>query len=145
MLSGRFSNCYGLEDFSLPTIEFQDNQNIAAIYAPNGVMKSSLAEVLDNISKGVSPRDRVFEGLTSTFEVNYNGGTYSNDNNLGTDCFYVVKSFDEKFTASNESISLLLADAETKAQYDTIASALNDDIRGLTQNLSAVAGIRNHK
>ena len=40
MLSGKFSNCYGLKNFELPRIDFSTS-NRAIIYAPNGVMKTS--------------------------------------------------------------------------------------------------------
>ena len=49
MLSGHFENCYGLTQFNLPSIDFT-RCNKAMIYAPNGVMKSSLAKVFDDIS-----------------------------------------------------------------------------------------------
>ncbi len=49
MLSGRFENCYGLKTFTMPNINFA-RSNKALIYAPNGVMKSSLAKVFEDIS-----------------------------------------------------------------------------------------------
>lgn len=60
MLSGKFSNCYGLKDFELPRIDFSTS-NRAIIYAPNGVMKTSFSKVMDDISKGLAPVDRVFK------------------------------------------------------------------------------------
>ena len=42
MINGTFQNCYGLKSFELNNIRF-DTCKAALIYAPNGVMKSSLA------------------------------------------------------------------------------------------------------
>ena len=64
MFSGKFLNCYGLKDFELPNIDFSTD-NKAMIYAPNGVMKTSLSKVMDDISKGIAPRDRVFPNATT--------------------------------------------------------------------------------
>ena len=46
MLNGHFENCYGLKQFNLPNINFA-RCNKAIIYAPNGVMKSSLSKVFE--------------------------------------------------------------------------------------------------
>lgn len=51
MLKAHFENCYGLEKFDLLPIPFTPTKNKAIIYAPNGVMKSSLATVFDNLSR----------------------------------------------------------------------------------------------
>ena len=56
MLSGHFKNCYGLKQFNLQNINFS-RCNKALIYAPNGVMKSSLSKVFDDISKGATTCD----------------------------------------------------------------------------------------
>ncbi|MCD8221444.1 MAG: hypothetical protein LUD07_04485 [Clostridiales bacterium] len=45
--------------------------NKAIIYAPNGVMKSSLAQVLDDISKGKETSDRIFPNVMSSYTVDY--------------------------------------------------------------------------
>ena len=58
MLNGHFENCYGLKRFNLPNINFS-RCNKALIYAPNGVMKSSLSKVFDNISKGLATREKI--------------------------------------------------------------------------------------
>ncbi|MCL2081869.1 MAG: hypothetical protein FWH04_01330 [Oscillospiraceae bacterium] len=62
MLKGTFQNCYGLSDFHMQDIPFASNgkENRAVIYAPNGIMKSSLAKVFDDISKKKKSSDRIF-------------------------------------------------------------------------------------
>src|SRR5665648_1087714 len=92
MLSGKFVNCYGLKDFNLPEINFAAC-NKAMIYAPNGVMKSSLSKVFEDISKGQATSDRIFKTLKTSYLVNYYASTYKNDSLSATDRIYVVNSF----------------------------------------------------
>ena len=69
MLKGHFENCYGLENFDLLPISFSTENNKAMIYAPNGVMKSSLASVFDNLSRKKKTEDRIFSENKSEFSI----------------------------------------------------------------------------
>ena len=80
MLKGHFENCYGLENFDLLPIPFTPTKNKAIIYAPNGVMKSSLATVFDNLSRKKKIEDRIFSENKSSFEINYYDDTYTEKN-----------------------------------------------------------------
>lgn len=76
MLSGYFENCYGLKQFNLPNINFS-YCNKALIYAPNGVMKSSLSKVFEDISKGSnSTADRIFPNAISSYSVTHYTNQY---------------------------------------------------------------------
>ena len=70
MLNGHFENCYGLKQFDLPNINFSRCDK-AMIYAPNGVMKSSLSKVFDDISKGTVTSDRIFRNVVSSYSVTH--------------------------------------------------------------------------
>ena len=74
MLKGNFQNCYGLSNFQLLEIPFDAsnaNKNRAVIYAPNGVMKSSLAKVFDDASKKKKTVDRIFTEHASKYSFTY--------------------------------------------------------------------------
>jgi len=64
LLNVDIENCYGIKklqaqfDFSI--------SRVCAIYAPNGSMKSSLAQTFQDISVGASSRDRVFPAALQT-------------------------------------------------------------------------------
>lgn len=75
MLNGHFENCYGLKRFNLPNINFS-RCNKALIYAPNGVMKSSLSKVFDDISKGSATSDRIFQNVISSYSVTHYTSQY---------------------------------------------------------------------
>ena len=117
MLSGLFKNCYGMKYFELKEIDFRKS-NKAIIYAPNGVMKTSFSNVFFDIAKGAPTFDRIFTNNVSSYRVNYYSTTYSNTNLAENDRIYVVKSFDEKFELSRETMSTLLADENTRKKYD---------------------------
>lgn len=52
----KLKSCYGIK--SLETkFDFSQHSTVA-IYAPNGMMKSSLAKTLDDLSKKKTPSDR---------------------------------------------------------------------------------------
>lgn len=51
-------HCYGIRQLKFD-FQFQDG-NTWAIYAANGVMKSSLAKMFGDVAKGVDSSDKIF-------------------------------------------------------------------------------------
>jgi len=56
-------NCYGIKKLSY-TFDFS-KERAYAIYAPNGVMKSSLAQTFEDESTGETSADRIFPRANS--------------------------------------------------------------------------------
>ena len=139
MLSGKFENCYGLKSFELKEIDFTTS-NKAIIYAPNGVMKTSFSNVFDDISKGNKTTDRIFNCLNSSYNVKYYSSTYTNSQLSKQDNIYVVKSFDEKFELSKETIGTLLSDEKTRKDYEILISQFSDELSEFKSNLSKLSG-----
>ena len=139
MLSGKFENCYGLKSFELKEINFTDS-NKAIIYAPNGVMKTSFSNVFDDISKGNKTTDRIFNGLNTSYIVQYYSSTYSNTQLSKNDNIYVVKSFDERFELSKETIGTLLSDEKTRKNYEILVSQFSEELSEFKSNLSKLSG-----
>ena len=139
MLSGKFENCYGLKSFELKEIDFTTS-NKAIIYAPNGVMKTSFSNVFDDISKGNKTTDRIFNVLNSNYNVKYYSSTYTNSQLSKQDNIYVVKSFDEKFELSKETIGTLLSDEKTRKDYEILVSQFSDELSEFKSNLSKLSG-----
>lgn len=149
LLRGYFENCYGLKEFTLPNIDFT-NSNRAIIYAPNGVMKSSLSKVFDDISKGNRTTDRIFTGVISSYSINYYAGAYNysseNDNTLGpTENIYVVNPFSDTFEFTKETVSTLLADETTRNEYNVLISQISGDIRQIERKLKILTGLKNQE
>jgi hypothetical protein len=79
------------------------------VYAPNGAMKTSLANTFLRISKGLQPEEKVY-GLVPEFEISLNNIPVTSDQIL------VISPFDSKFESKN--VSALLVNAEKKEIYD---------------------------
>lgn len=84
----------------LPNINFS-RCNKAMIYAPNGVMKSSLSKVFDDISKGTATSDRIFQSVVSSYSVTHYTSQYVfSSANATTICvvnrcdLYILKQYD---------------------------------------------------
>lgn len=139
MLRGKFENCYGLENFELETIDFS-RDNKAIIYAPNGVMKTSFSNVFYDISKGKKTIDRIFEDVDSKYDIHYFSNNYTDNQLEENKLIYVIKSFEQNFELSKETISTLLSDEETKKKYENITRQFIDELKEFKKKLSELSG-----
>jgi ABC-type Mn2+/Zn2+ transport system ATPase subunit len=57
-LTVELENCYGIKKLKAQ-FDFSDS-SACAIYAPNGSMKSSLAQTFQDIADGAASKDRIF-------------------------------------------------------------------------------------
>lgn len=119
--------------------------NKAAIYAPNGAMKTSLSKVFEDISKGQETSDRIFRDLPTSYIVNYYATTFKNDALAATDHVYVINSFAEKFELSKETMSTLLADETTRKAYDILISQFSTEIKAFEANIASLSGLTKPK
>ena len=135
MLKGYFENCYGLKKFELTPIQYSPDNNKAIIYAPNGVMKSSLAAVFDNLSRKKKTEDRIFSENESTFEISYYNDTYNEKHKKVVPSIYVINSFDSTFEAYSDSVSTILADEELKNEYAIIINSFSEKLKSMIEAL----------
>ena len=145
MLNGHFENCYGLKRFNLPNINFS-RCNKALIYAPNGVMKSSLSKVFDDISKGAATSDRIFQNVISSYSVTHYTSKYvfssTNATQLpATDKVYVVNTFNNSFEFTKETVSTLLADETTRNAYNVLMAQFSGEIKQIEEKLRVLTGL----
>lgn len=146
MLNGHFENCYGLKQFDLTNINFS-SCNKAVIYAPNGVMKSSLAQVFADISKGVRTKDRIFHNVVSSYSVAHYTSCYIfNSTNTDVavapaDRIYVVNTFADSFEFTKETVSTLLADETTRNAYTVLMAQFSGEVRQIEDKLRALTGL----
>lgn len=131
MLKGHFENCYGLTDFDLTEINFTSDHNKAIIYAPNGIMKSSLAKVFDDISKKKKASDRIFTEKKADFSVNYYDTEYTNTPKKVSPPIYVISSFDASFESYSDSVATILADEDLKKEYSLLLQSIAEKVQPL--------------
>tara|TARA_R110002074_G_scaffold77037_2_gene174905 strand:+ start:160 stop:504 length:345 start_codon:yes stop_codon:yes gene_type:complete len=102
-------NCYGIDSLT-HEFDFSNNNMPVLIYAPNGVMKTSLAKTLRGYTEGKKPEDIFFPERESSFSiVNQDGEA------LNTDSIFVIDSIDEKY--QSKRISSLLASEDLKPAF----------------------------
>lgn len=115
-------NCYGIKKLA-HLFDFTQWKAFA-IYAPNGSMKSSLAETFKNIADGEQPRDRIFPKRKTVCKiVNENG------DQLPPESVLVLRPYDEEFS-HNEQTSTLLVNSTLRKQFEKLLADLNASKQG---------------
>ncbi|MEA5460340.1 hypothetical protein VB796_14900 [Arcicella sp. LKC2W] len=127
-------NCYGIKKMQA-TFNFE-NCRAAIIYAQNGAMKTSFAEVFCDIIKGRQSEDRIFKNRISTYEVKYDG-----EQNLHANQILVIKPYIEKYKSDEKQTTLLVNDV-LKEKYEAIVKSLDDKKNELLKELSNLSGLK---
>ena len=122
-------NCYGIGKLEA---ELTFKHKGFAIYAPNGVMKTSLAKTMIALSNGKSPEDLAFPERKTTCEVTWNNDPIKQEE------IFVVKSYDDKYAP--DGVSTLLANEDLKAKYETIHKDIGEAKKSLDKKLRSFAG-----
>lgn len=132
-VSVELTNCYGI-DALLHKFDFSNNNMPVLVYAPNGVMKTSLAKTLRQYANNKNPEDIFFPERISTLSISDETGTA-----LDREAVFVIDSIDEKYQSSR--ISTLLASEDLKARYDEIFGSIAEKKEGLLKILRKPSGI----
>ena len=105
-------NCYGIKKLRT---QFDFSQhNACAIYAPNGAMKSSLAQTFKDVADATPSKDRIFPTRVCNRKI-----TDENDVDLPKESVLVVPPYDEVF-GHTEKTSTLLVDAKLREEYEQL-------------------------
>jgi len=130
-LNIHMENCYGIKKLET---EFDfSGRNVYAIYAPNGVMKTSFAKAFVDFSRGVESKDLMFPARVTVREIKDESNT-----EIDKDKVFVIEALNENY--KSDKISTLLVNKELKDEYDEIysnidirKSALLKELRGLSK------------
>ncbi len=110
-------NCYGIKKLQY---EFDFSQErVYAIYAPNGMMKSSLAKVFQDVAEGSASSDRIFPGRVTKRSVVGEAGTQ-----VSKESVFVVRPYDEEFCHS-EKTSTLLVEPKLRREYEQLQAGID--------------------
>lgn len=109
------TNCYGIKRLQQ---EFDFSTSHAyALYAPNGVMKSSLAKTCQDAAEKKESKDRIFPNRTTVRTIHDESHHEIDGNRV-----LVVLPYDADL-GLNERTSTLLLDAQLKLEYDNLLRA----------------------
>ena len=123
------TNCYGIRSLSR---EFNFTRTQAfALYAPNGVMKSSLARTFQDAAEERDSEDRIFPNRNTVRQI-----TDENDKEINGNRILVVFPYDEDLGV-NEQTSTLLLNPSLKKEYDELLRATAEAKATLIEKIKA--------
>ncbi len=125
------TNCYGISSLSHEFDFTQARANI--LYAPNGIMKTSLSNTFSQLSKGKEPQDKLYNRVSSC-EIKID------DEFIKEDEILVIEPFNPSFDAKN--LSTLLVNTEKKQRYDSLYKSIFDSKKSLIIELNKVSKIK---
>jgi hypothetical protein len=110
-------NCYGIKKLQS---EFDfSGRRVFAIYAPNGSMKSSLAQTFKDAADGRPSQDRIFPDRACKRTITDEQGA-----ELPKESVLVIRPYDEVF-GHTEKTSTLLVDATLRKEYEQLHAEIN--------------------
>jgi len=127
-------NCYGIKKLE-KEIDFSKDRAVA-IYAPNGSMKSSLAQTFLDLSKGEKSKDKFFASRPNKRSITDEAGV-----ELPPEMVFVVTPYDKDF-GHTEKTSTLLVNSELKQQYTQVVLEVENDKTLFLRSLKQLSGSR---
>lgn len=113
-------NCYGIKELE-HTFDFHLGSAFA-VYAPNGSMKSSLAQTFQDIAANTKSGDRIFPNRKSSREITIDGG-----NEIPSENIYVIRPYhDEESKQHGDETSTLLVNAKLRKEYEDLHVQINE-------------------
>lgn len=137
-LKVRLKNCYGIQaldyDFDFSSPARKPKNRAYAIYAPNGLMKTSFSKTFEALSKGDEPREERY-GRAATFIVEADGVA------ITADKIYVLKS--EIDTSENsKAITNILVSPDKKSRYDELLVDLDKHKNKMLGSLQKISKVK---
>lgn len=131
ILTVALTNCYGISSLSHEFDFTQARANL--IYAPNGIMKTSLSNTFSQLSIGKEPQEKLYN-LEPSYTVMIDGDAIKSDEIL------VIEPFNPSFDAKN--LSTLLVNTEKKTRYDLLYKSIFEAKKSLIIELNKISKVR---
>jgi hypothetical protein len=127
------ANCYGIKSFTY-TFDFTAKP-VYAIYAPNGVMKTSFAKTMMDYSKERDSKDEIYPERITVRKVQDEIG-----NEISSDKIFVIEPYNQSYRSAK--VSTLLVNNELRQEYEAILEGIEKSLDNLLQPLRKLSGIR---
>ena len=126
-------HCYGITALHHQFSFAKKRQNV--VYAPNGIMKSSLALTFKDLSEGKVSSDRIYKDReTKRSIINETGAE------LAPESIFVVEPYNEAYRSNR--MSTLLANTRLRERYDAVRRDIDDKKDALIASLKSVSGLK---
>lgn len=133
-LKVEIKNCYGINSLE-NEFDFTEGKSTQVIYAPNGVMKTSFANVFDDYSKSVESTDLIFPNKNSIRKIITDG-----DNEIPTESVFVIRPYEKSY--KSDRISTLLVSDDLRNQYDKVHEMIGIEKENLLEVLMSPSGLK---
>ena len=128
--------CYGIK--ALKTEFDFTKRNVICIYAPNGLMKTSLSKTFSDLSKGKKTQDEIWpENKTKRIIKD------ETDQDIKSENVFVIKSYNEKYRS--DRISNLLVNENLRKEYEKIHKEIDDKASDFINQLKSLTGLKDNK
>lgn len=126
------NNCYGIKHLKC---EFDfSNYAVAAVYAPNGSMKSSFARTFNDLKKNADSGDRYWPAKPWSRKI-----TDENGADIPGDKVFVITPYDDEYEFSNE-IATLLINKDLKKEYAKITKDFSEAKKQFLKGMKELSG-----
>ena len=133
-LSVELTNCYGINQLRHSFVFTSEKNRSFAIYAPNGMMKTSFSKTFEDLSKGDFPKEERYNRATAC-KVAIDGVPIASEE------IYVLKA-EIDISSDSPSITNILVDPRNKARYDELLIDLDKLKSKLIKELSKSSGLK---
>ena len=133
-LNLQLRHCYGIKSLDAQ-FDFSTS-SVYAIYAPNGSMKSSLANTFGDLANRRDSGDRIFRDRVTIRSITDEAGE-----EIPPEAVLVLPPYDEVF-GDDEKASTLLVDAKLRKRYEEIHKDIDRAKASLVTALRKQSGIR---
>lgn len=127
-------HCYGIRKLNAG-FDFAATGPVVAIYAPNGVMKTSFANAFRDLSTGKLSSDRVWPTRKTTRVIADEHGQ-----ELHPGSVFVIEPYNQAFRS--EKISTLLVNEELRKKHDAIHKGIDEKVDALLSELKPKTGLK---
>jgi hypothetical protein len=125
-----FQYCYGIKKLNY---EFNFQNRVFSVYAPNGVMKTSFAKTFNDFSKDELTTDLHFPERETSRDIIFNPP-------MNKDNVFVIERYNQDYYES-EKMSTLVANIILKKEYETIHKGIDKLQDELLKNVKRLSGL----
>lgn len=125
-------NCYGIGELD-QVMDFSESA-VQLVYAPNGVMKTSFLQVLDDHGKGARPVDRVYRSREASYSILLEDGR-----SLPPEWVLAVGSPTDRM--AKDATSRLMVNEELRSEYESLAKSVEATADSICSDMARASGV----